>query len=209
MVFAHEFRKFNKNHLLIVMYELCKDLCCSWEGGLAGLGRFGSALADWHCPNSHSASVWCVVSGFLQVSDQPWYSDGLQFSCTGCGQCCTGAPGFVWVTNSDVLRLAEDLSLTIDEFSRQYLRFARGRLSLIEKPNGDCVFWSSSAGCEVYEARPDQCRSWPFWNANLETARRWGQVADACPGCNHGEHHDLVNIQEILKMAPDRTTWPE
>ncbi len=105
--------------------------------------------------------------------------------------------------------MAEDLSLTFDEFTTRYLRFARGRLSLIEKSNGDCIFWSANQGCKIYGARPDQCRSWPFWQANLESSNRWGQVADACPGCNRGEHHDLVKIQEMLKMAPDRPTWPD
>ena len=25
----------------------------------------------------------------------PWYNDGLRFTCTRCGHCCTGEPGFV------------------------------------------------------------------------------------------------------------------
>ena len=25
---------------------------------------------------------------------EPWYQDGLQFRCTRCGNCCTGAPGY-------------------------------------------------------------------------------------------------------------------
>ena len=33
------------------------------------------------------------------TADSPeWYRDGLRFECTRCGACCTGAPGYVWVT---------------------------------------------------------------------------------------------------------------
>jgi Fe-S-cluster containining protein len=89
------------------------------------------------------------------VSDNLWYSSGLKFACTGCGNCCTGAPGYVWIGEAEALRLAEHLALPFDEFARRYLRFAKGRISLVEKRNGDCVFWSATAGCEVYESRPD------------------------------------------------------
>src|SRR5207248_8895996 len=32
----------------------------------------------------------------------PWYQDGLAFTCTRCGKCCTGEPGFVWVTDDEL-----------------------------------------------------------------------------------------------------------
>ena len=40
-------------------------------------------------------------------SESPWYQDGLAFSCTRCGACCTGAPGYVWVSPEEIGRLAE------------------------------------------------------------------------------------------------------
>jgi len=143
------------------------------------------------------------------VSEILWYSGGLKFTCTGCGNCCTGAPGYVWLGEAEALRLAEHLALPFDEFARRYLRFAKGRISLIEKRNGDCVFWSATSGCEVYDSRPDQCRSWPFWHSNLELASDWEDIAQTCPGCNQGKHHDLVEIQNNLKLAPDRADWPD
>ena len=33
---------------------------------------------------------------------KPWYAEGLRFKCTECGQCCTGAPGYVWVNEEEV-----------------------------------------------------------------------------------------------------------
>ena len=39
--------------------------------------------------------------------DDPWYRDGLAFTCTRCGACCTGAPGYVWVDADEIAALAE------------------------------------------------------------------------------------------------------
>ena len=36
----------------------------------------------------------------------PWYQQGLKFHCLGCGDCCTGEPGYVWVTKAEIAALA-------------------------------------------------------------------------------------------------------
>jgi len=141
--------------------------------------------------------------------EQFWYQDGLMFQCTGCGQCCTGAPGHVWVSEPEVERLARHVGMTLEEFGQRYLRLARGRLSLVEKRNGDCIFWEKAVGCTVYEVRPDQCSSWPFWHGNLVSQDSWAEVAEDCPGCNRGQNWTLVQIQEQLNRSPDRPEWPE
>lgn len=138
-----------------------------------------------------------------------WYRNGLQFECTQCGDCCTGAPGYVWVSESEIFRLSETLGLSVAKFGAQYLRYVKGRYSLTEKSNGDCVFWNSEKGCQVYEGRPDQCRSWPFWHDNLMSEERWNATAEHCPGCNQGHHCDLIKIQNHLALAPDRENWPD
>ena len=124
----------------------------------------------------------------------PWYRDGLAFECTQCGACCTGAPGFVWVESEEIRRLADRLGMDLDTFGGRYLRRVEGRLSLIERPGGDCVFWDREVGCQVYEARPDQCRTWPFWTENLETPDEWARAGRGCPGIDRGPTHDLVKI---------------
>ena len=58
----------------------------------------------------------------------PWYADGLTFTCTTCGNCCTGGPGYVWVTTEEVRRLAEHLRLTPEEVVERYCRRVGGRL---------------------------------------------------------------------------------
>ena len=93
--------------------------------------------------------------------DTPWYGDGLRFECTGCGQCCTGAPGYVWVHHEEIQQIADYLQLTIDEFSRRYLRRVKGRLSLLELPkNFDCIFLKDKK-CQIYPSAPSNAARSP------------------------------------------------
>ena len=133
-----------------------------------------------------------------EMQPSPWYADGLRFRCTKCGNCCTGEPGFVWVDEGEIKELAGFLKLTVGEFAAKYVRKARGRHSLIEFDNGDCVFYDAEKGCTVYSARPKQCRTWPFWNSNLESADAWEEVTHSCPGAGHGK---LYGIEEIQRQS--------
>jgi Fe-S-cluster containining protein len=128
----------------------------------------------------------------------PWYRDGLAFSCTQCGACCTGAPGYVWVNADEIATLAEHRQMTVDEFGRAFVRRVGDRYSLVERPGGDCIFWDRSVGCTVYEARPIQCQTWPFWPENVETRADWEHVTAVCPGSGHGR---LFTIEEIRATA--------
>lgn len=127
--------------------------------------------------------------------ETPWYSEGLSFTCTKCGACCTGAPGFVWVDPVEIGRLAAFRGETVDQFSRKFVRQVGDRYSLVEKPGGDCIFWDKSAGCTVYPARPTQCQTWPFWPENIETAEAWDDVTQICPGSGKGQWFSLDEIR--------------
>ncbi|HLU48080.1 MAG TPA: YkgJ family cysteine cluster protein [Planctomycetota bacterium] len=128
---------------------------------------------------------------------EPWYAEGLRFRCTQCGRCCTGSPGYVWMGEQEIERLARFLSLTVEEFGKRYLRRVGRRLSLIEKANDDCIFWEN--GCTVYPARPDQCRTFPFWPENLESREDWDGVAEECPGVNRGKLYSVEEIERISR----------
>jgi Fe-S-cluster containining protein len=133
------------------------------------------------------------------MTKQPWYSDGLQFECTHCGDCCTGAPGFVWTNKEEITALAAAIrEPDVDQFERLYVRKVGVRKSLKELPNGDCVFFDAqSRQCRAYEARPRQCRTWPFWSSNLNTPTSWLETGRACPGCNHGRVYSIGEIEEL------------
>lgn len=159
----------------------------------------------------------------------PWYADGLDFTCTTCGNCCTGGPGYVWVTDREIELAAEHLGLGLADFRRKYCRKISGRVSFkeVRRPNGnhDCVFLTeipADAGrkdlepgepvpmtrrvCGLYQVRPLQCRTWPFWKENLVTESAWERAAKGCPGMNRdGRHFDL---EEIARLR-DTQEWPE
>lgn len=133
------------------------------------------------------------------VERKPWYSGGLRFECTGCGDCCTGAPGYVWVTRDEIEALADLCAMGVEEFEAKYVRKVGVRKSLIEFDNGDCVFFDGrSRRCRVYNARPRQCRTWPFWPSNLKSPSTWRAMAEHCPGANCGK---LIPLAEILRRA--------
>lgn len=128
----------------------------------------------------------------------PWYKDGLRFKCTGCGQCCTGFPGAVWVSPQEIQALAEHLNISEEEFIRTYTHRINGRISLKEDPhNYDCVFLKGKR-CQVYNARPQQCRTFPWWSDNLKNAKAWKETAERCEGIDHSDA-PLVTLGEIKK----------
>jgi len=130
------------------------------------------------------------------MSERPWFHDGLRFECTQCGNCCTGAPGYVWVNKEEIEALAKRLGLTVDDFEGQYVRRVGVRKSLIEYENGDCVFFDGQARrCTVYEDRPRQCRTWPFWDSNVRTEKAWKETCQVCPGSGQGT---LVPVEKII-----------
>ncbi len=99
-------------------------------------------------------------------------------------------------SRAEVAALAAALGIEVEEFERRYVRRVGIRKSLIEFPNGDCVFFhAESHTCQVYGQRPRQCRSWPFWASNLATPAAWQLMCRRCPGGNRGRLVPLATIQ--------------
>jgi hypothetical protein len=155
---------------------------------------------------------------------QPWYADGLRFTCTQCGNCCTGGPGYVWISRDEIDRLATHLELSAREVVHRYCRRLGGRYSLNERRNAqgnyDCVFLkeerlTSGQGaeavvhtrrtCQIYPVRPLQCRTWPFWDGLLQSPGEWERASRRCPGMNTGNKYTRDQI-ESLRDAGD---WPQ
>jgi uncharacterized protein len=134
--------------------------------------------------------------------NKPWYRQGLKFSCTGCGCCCTGAPGYVWVNKAEIKSLAAAIGVTVEEFEQRFVRTIGIRKSLLEYANGDCVFFDGeSRKCQVYDVRPRQCRTWPFWKSNLISPAHWESTSERCPGCNRGPRTPLGKILARLRVV--------
>lgn len=131
----------------------------------------------------------------------PWYRDGLNFTCTRCSRCCRHDSGYVFLSEHDLKRLMAHFGLDRRSFIDRYcveVDFGfTSRLSLKEQENFDCVFWKNG-GCTVYEARPLQCRAYPFWPQNMDSPGSWEDLKRECPGINVGRHHSREDIEKWL-----------
>lgn len=127
-------------------------------------------------------------------TDESWYKNGLKFKCTQCGHCCTGDPGYVWVTEQEMQAIANFTREPLEEVKQLKARKAKGRFTLREKTNGDCVYLSEGKGCTIYKVRPVQCRTWPFWESTVGTPEDWEETKKVCPGSGQGV---LISSEEI------------
>lgn len=127
-----------------------------------------------------------------------WYKDGLRFQCTRCGNCCTGAPGVVWVNQMELRAIAEFRKESDEQVVGLYTHLVDGQRSLREKANGDCVFYERGQGCTIYPVRPRQCRTWPFWDSTTLTPEHWKRTQQTCPGAGQGE---LIPSEEITRRV--------
>ena len=129
-----------------------------------------------------------------------WYADGLKFECTQCGNCCSGPPGHVWVTRKEIAGIADFLGLADHGLGKEHLRRIGFKLSLTEKPGGDCIFLKrdgKKSYCGIYKVRPLQCRTWPFWTDNLRSEQAWSSAGQNCPGMNKGRPYSFVAVEEL------------
>lgn len=137
----------------------------------------------------------------------PWYVAGLAFECQQCGRCCAGPEeGFVWVNDLEISQIAAFLGIANEEFRRRHLRRVSGRYTIIEQPRTrDCAFLQPDGlggkTCTIYSVRPSQCRTWPFWQHNLESPKTWSYAAQRCPGINRGRQFTFDEIQQRLKST--------
>jgi len=136
------------------------------------------------------------------ADELPWYHEGLKFTCSRCGDCCTGAPGYVWVNEEEIAALAALVENgNVESFEDKYVRRVGARQSLKEFSDGACVFFDTTARkCTVYTARPRQCRTWPFWDSNLKTEADWQHTCAVCPGSGKGKLYTLEQIEDQRKV---------
>lgn len=134
--------------------------------------------------------------------ESSWFNEGLRFKCTGCGKCCTGSPGYVWLTSEEVQKIAEYLNISVDECASRYIRVKNGAFSLKERVKTyDCVFLEGTK-CAIYPVRPRQCKTFPWWVQNLETKEDWERAALRCEGINHPDA-PIVPKNEIVQVLED------
>ncbi len=89
-------------------------------------------------------------------------------ACQNCGgKCCIGESGYIFLSLHEAQDISRFLGISFEVFALKYLKKVGYRFSLIEKPfeNGAaCVFFDEEKrNCRIYEVRPKQCKTFPFW----------------------------------------------
>lgn len=133
-------------------------------------------------------------------TNETWWSEGVRFECQGSGRCCVsrGEFGYVYLTQEDRRRMAKVLGMTTSAFTRKWCDQTDGVYHLKEADGPECVFLEQNR-CKVYEGRPVQCRTWPFW-PEVMGAKTWKkEVAAYCPGVGKGKKFSAKEIAETLE----------
>lgn len=120
------------------------------------------------------------------------------------GKCCTGkwdgVASFVFLTFEDRERLKARLGRHILEFARLGIfdntRFAREKTVqwYLRDSENQCRFLVGGK-CSVYEDRPTQCRTFPFWPENVDP-KSWKRISEVCPGIDQGE--EVKDAKKIM-----------
>ena len=106
-------------------------------------------------------------------------------ACAQCdGRCCRGESGYIWVDRAQIERMADFVNLSTEKFATLYLKRVGHRYSLREialaKDDYACIFFDhEKQTCTVYEVRPRQCRTFPFWEL---FRKNFNEVKQECPG---------------------------
>ncbi len=134
--------------------------------------------------------------------DRAYFFDaGLRFGCTQCGACCTGAPGTVFMNADESARIARHLGLEPEDFLKHYAYPVKGGHSLREVGEEYACIFFRDRRCAIYEVRPTQCRTYPFWAERVRSEAAWQKTCRECPGIGRGR---LYTRDEILALAADK-----
>jgi uncharacterized protein len=139
----------------------------------------------------------------ISAKRRPWYAEGVRFACQpDCGKCCTrhGTYDYVYLEGDDVQRLASHFDVTVEEFRARWTKKDDGHTVL--KMDGPACPFLQGALCTVYQARPGQCGSFPFWPENLKSRAAWDELGAFCPGIGQGDLVPLHEIREQLRGRP-------
>ena len=104
--------------------------------------------------------------------------------CSTCeGNCCIGESGYIWINYKEIENLAQYLNISVDEVAQKYIFKVGYKYSLrekkISKNNYACIFFDLQLKrCSIYEARPKQCRTFPFWEHFKNNIQ---EVKEECP----------------------------
>jgi hypothetical protein len=115
--------------------------------------------------------------------------------------------GDVFVTEGDVAAAARLLGMEEAAFVERYVRRTKSGTKFNKPRDGRQCHFLEGGGCRIHEAKPTQCRLFPFWPELVENRDEWEKAARRCPGIGKGE---LIQIGTALEIASEmRVAYPE
>jgi Fe-S-cluster containining protein len=155
---------------------------------------------------------------------------GFTFQCQGCGRCCSNdIDGFVYVYMDDIKRMAQTLNLSLEEFAREHLKIVSYNYNIYNEQlvktgktkRMHTLVLKSTAGesscrflykqnshylCQVYDARPEQCACFPFWDTIMTQSKNFIEIEMFCPGFNIGNKLQDQVLNDVNSNPTNITT---
>lgn len=119
-----------------------------------------------------------ALDRFLEHDAPEWMTevDSFPFECTECGKCCKTI-GSVYLSPDEIQSAATLLGLSAQDFVDTYashtLSDGSQTWAKLQDKEDACIFLKDDRYCAIYEARPVQCRTYPFWPAIVKSPETW------------------------------------
>ena len=134
------------------------------------------------------------MSGAVRIARQRFH-----FTCQpGCVACCTQS-GEVYLTGDDRDRMAAFLGMSVEDFLARYCT-GEGEDLRLTFPSPESCWFLEEDGCSIHEAKPVQCRTFPFWPENVSSRKGWKALSAYCPGIGEGP---LIPLEEVRRAAEE------
>lgn len=92
----------------------------------------------------------------------------LVFSCTGCGICCK-EKGYIFFNDDDIKKASDFLKISPPVFINKYLKYEEYYGYYIKVDEGkSCCFLDENNKCTINDAKPKQCKTFPYWNEYMD-----------------------------------------
>lgn len=186
------------------------SLSRAFRNGRATITRqhrlFSSTTASTDADDDYDSDAYWTRQIHRQGEERQeyrWFREksSLPFDCTACGKCCK-TKGQVYMTPEEHTHAAELLGISKEEFIQQYASH-----TLEDETNGElwlrlvdrsahsddhgCVFLQEDNTCRIYEARPIQCSTYPFWPNILSSEQAWNKEVRRADDDQSGERQGL------------------
>ena len=102
------------------------------------------------------------------------------FKCQQSGNCCK-CPGVVYVEPTDIENMAKISGDSVSEFRKEYVVKHKGWDVIATRTHRTNCFLDDKNRCQVYEARPKACRTYPDWDMLWENEDDLKAECKLCP----------------------------